>query len=61
MFEKIDVNGGSANDLYKYLTSLDAKPVGKGDISWNFEKFLLDRKGTWSLDFRHGPLRPTRN
>ncbi len=45
MFEKIDVNGGSANDLYKYLTSLDAKPVGKGDISWNFEKFLLDRKG----------------
>ena len=45
MFEKIDVNGESASDLYKYLTSLDAKPVGKGDISWNFEKFLLDRQG----------------
>lgn len=45
MFSKIDVNGENAAPIYKYLTSKDAKPAGKGDISWNFEKFLIDREG----------------
>ncbi len=45
MFAKIDVNGDTACDLYKYLTALDTKPVGPGKISWNFEKFLTDREG----------------
>lgn len=45
MLAKVDVNGDGACDLYKYLTSVESKPVGKGKISWNFEKFLLDRKG----------------
>jgi glutathione peroxidase len=45
LFSKIDVNGDNACDLYKYLTSLDAKPAGKGKISWNFEKFLIGRDG----------------
>ena len=45
MLEKVNVNGDKACDLYKHLTSLDAKPAGKGKISWNFEKFLVDRKG----------------
>jgi glutathione peroxidase len=39
------VNGSNACELYKYLTSLDVKPAGTGKISWNFEKFLLDREG----------------
>ena len=45
LFSKIDVNGEAACDLYKYLTSLDVKPKGKGKISWNFEKFLIGRDG----------------
>jgi glutathione peroxidase len=45
MFAKVEVNGKGACDLYKQLTSLELAPVGKGDISWNFEKFLLDREG----------------
>jgi len=45
MLEKVDVNGEKACDFYKHLTSLDAKPAGKGKIKWNFEKFLIDRKG----------------
>ncbi len=45
MLEKVDVNGEKACDFYKHLTSLDAKPAGKGNIKWNFEKFLIDRKG----------------
>ncbi|GAA5508789.1 glutathione peroxidase [Novipirellula caenicola] len=46
MFSKVDVNGDDATPLYKYLTSKDVKPAGKGKVSWNFEKFLIDRDGT---------------
>ncbi len=45
MFSKVDVNGDGAAPIYKYLTSKDVKPKGKGAISWNFEKFLIDREG----------------
>lgn len=45
MFAKIEVNGAGATPLYKYLTSLDLKPKGKGKISWNFEKFVVGRNG----------------
>ena len=45
MFSKVDVNGKDATPIYKYLTSKDVKPAGRGKISWNFEKFLIDRDG----------------
>ena len=45
MFSKVVVKGDGICPLYKHLTSLDVKPQGKGDISWNFEKFLIDRGG----------------
>ncbi|MEM8669670.1 MAG: glutathione peroxidase [Planctomycetota bacterium] len=53
MFSKIDVNGDDAAPIYKYLTSKDVKPAGKGRISWNFEKFLIDREG--NLIGRYAP------
>ena len=45
MFAKVDVNRDGACDLYKYLTAKVAPPVGKGPVSWNFEKFLINRQG----------------
>ena len=45
LFAKIDVNGASTHPLYAHLKSLDTKPEGKGDVSWNFAKFLVDRRG----------------
>lgn len=45
MFSKIEVNGDGAADLYKYLKSVSVAPKGPGEISWNFEKFVLDRSG----------------
>ena len=41
IFSKIDVNGDGACDLYQWLRS----ETGGGDITWNFEKFLVDRDG----------------
>jgi glutathione peroxidase len=45
MSEKIEVNGGNAHPLYKYL--VEAKPglLGLKDIKWNFTKFLVDKQG----------------
>jgi glutathione peroxidase len=45
MFSKVEVNGEGAAPLYKHLKSLDLQPKGKGDISWNFEKFVIGKKG----------------
>ena len=52
LFAKVEVNGAGACPLYKYLTSLDAKPAGSGKIGWNFEKFVIDRKGNVIARFK---------
>ena len=45
MFSKIVVKGPGQADLYKYLTSKETNPQHAGDITWNFEKFLIGRDG----------------
>jgi len=48
MMEKVNVvdkGKDKASDFFKYLSEMDAPPKGKGAIAWNFEKFVLDRKG----------------
>jgi len=45
MFSKIEVKGEGADPLYKYLTKLATKPKEAGEISWNFEKFLINAEG----------------
>lgn len=42
--EKVDVKGEEMAPLFRYLTSQD-NPDFKGDIKWNFEKFLIDENG----------------
>ena len=43
LLEKADVNGTARSPLYRFLVD---SQVGGGDrISWNFEKFLVDRSG----------------
>lgn len=45
MFSKVDVKGDNMSDLYKFLTTADTDPKFPGDITWNFEKFLISRDG----------------
>lgn len=54
MFEKVEVNGDDACDLYKYLTSKKAYPQDAGRVKWNFEKFLINRDGEVVKRFRTG-------
>jgi len=42
MFSKIVVKGKDLNPLYDYLVHHSPVP---GEISWNFNKFLVDRRG----------------
>lgn len=45
MFAKISVKGKDQAPLYAHLTEVKTKPAEAGEISWNFEKFLINREG----------------
>jgi glutathione peroxidase len=46
MFSKIEVNGDGACELYRWLRTEQPGTSGADAITWNFEKFLVDRQGT---------------
>ncbi|HTP81121.1 MAG TPA: glutathione peroxidase [Bacteroidota bacterium] len=43
LFSKIHVKGSEQHPLYAYLTTETAVP---GSVRWNFQKYLVDRRGT---------------
>lgn len=45
LFAKSSVKGEDQSPLYHYLTDASSNPAFPGDITWNFEKFLVDRSG----------------
>ena len=54
MFAKIDVNGEHEEPLYTWLKQQQPGDGEHGDITWNFEKFLIDRDG--NVVKRYGPM-----
>ena len=53
VFAKIDVNGSTADPLWKYLKAEKTGLLGIGSIKWNFTKFLVDKSG--KVVSRHAP------
>jgi len=53
MMSKVVVKGEGIDPLYKYLTSVDTKPVPAGDVAWNFEKYLIGKDGQVVGRFPH--------
>ncbi len=51
MFAKIGVLGKDQTPLYKFLTSKETNPKSPGNITWNFEKFLIGRNGAIAARF----------
>jgi len=51
MFSKGPVTGESKQPVFKYLTE-EVEAGLRGDVSWNFEKFLVDKKGVVVARFR---------
>jgi glutathione peroxidase len=46
MTEKVDVNGPTRHPVYAELVQAPDESGTAGDVSWNFEKFLLDGSGS---------------
>src|SRR5215218_4692553 len=46
MMAKIDVNGGQAHPLYRWLTAEAPGLLGSKAIKWNFTKFLVGKDGS---------------
>lgn len=53
MFAKVSVKGDDQAPLFQYLTKAD-NPDAKGDIKWNFEKFLIGKDGKLIRRFNSG-------
>jgi glutathione peroxidase len=53
MFSKVDVNGENEAELYTLLKSAQPGEGDSPDVTWNFEKFLVD--GTGNVVKRYPP------
>jgi glutathione peroxidase len=45
MMSKISVKGNDMDPLYKWLTSKKLNGVMDSDVSWNFQKYMIDETG----------------
>jgi len=45
MMSKISVKGSDIDPLYKWLTSKSLNGVVDADVTWNFQKFMIDEQG----------------
>jgi len=45
MFEKVSVKGNDMCELYQFLTKKELNGAMNAEVSWNFEKFLIDKNG----------------
>ena len=54
MLAKVAVKGKEKTPLYEFLTSKETNPNYGGEIGWNFEKFLVNKKGEVVGKFKSG-------
>ena len=54
MTEKVDVNGEGRHPLFEELTLVPVAGGEPGDVTWNFEKFVLDASGAVVARFPPG-------
>jgi len=45
MMSKISVKGDDQHPLYAWLTQKDLNGLEDSDVSWNFQKYLIDKDG----------------
>ena len=45
LFASSSVAGSNKQPVYEFLSNSSAYPAMRGEVRWNFEKFLVDRKG----------------
>lgn len=55
--EKIDVKGSKQHPLYKWLTSKSLNGKKSSSVKWNFQKYLVDDKGSF-IDYYFSITKP---
>jgi glutathione peroxidase len=45
MFSKISVKGNDKHPLYQFLTSKEKNGKIDAEVTWNFNKFIIDKNG----------------
>ena len=60
LFEKIDVKGPDVSPVFQFLTKKDLNGVEDSEVSWNFNKYLIDENGQYIKHFKSGvePMDP---
>jgi glutathione peroxidase len=48
MMAKISVKGDDIHPLYKWLTQKSDNGKQDAPVEWNFQKFMIDKKGNWA-------------
>jgi len=58
LMEKISVKGEDMAPVYKWLTQKDENGKEDAEVTWNFQKYLIDEKGNWvkSISPKTSPL-----
>ncbi len=58
MMSKISVKGADMHPLYQWLTSKEKNGLKDSEVSWNFQKYLVNEQGELVAYFppRHDPL-----
>ena len=54
LFSKIDVKGKEQFPLYQWLTHKDLNGVEDSEVSWNFNKYLIDENGKYVMHLKSG-------
>lgn len=47
IMEKVDVKGGKTHPVYSWLTHKAENGVEDSEVSWNFNKYLIDENGKY--------------
>ena len=47
MMSKVKTSGSSGHGVYQWLCNQKQNGVSDANVSWNFNKFLVDENGTW--------------
>ncbi|MDR1348854.1 MAG: glutathione peroxidase [Prevotellaceae bacterium] len=51
MMEKISIKGDDITPVYKWLTQKVENGKEDAEVTWNFQKFLIDENGNWVKSF----------
>jgi len=54
MSEKSQVKGANQHPLYKWLTNKSENGIKDSNVSWNFQKYLVDENGKLMQVFKSG-------